>query len=496
MTPGKFTHEAVGGVAWQAFAILANVVVRTIVLIILTRTLTPKDFGLIAAALVVVTITTMLSEVGVSRVLIQRLQLPKALERSAFAISLHLSVIGAAAVFYFAEAISALFQIPELVPFIQFLSVVLIVSSISAVAQALTQRERKFRAMGLIELISFLTGYGLVALLLAHWGFGAWSLAIGHMVQCICKLIGYWWARPPAIGFLPGEGSKELVTTGAGFMFGQAGNMLARQIDYLIVGRTLGAVSLGYYNRAFQFLMLPAQLFGTAASKVLFPSMASIQDDIDRVGRAYTRAIGVIAMLTLPLSGFLIIIGAELVLVLFGETWEAMIVPFQILITSLLFRTSYKISDSVSLALGSMYRRAFRQWIYAAAVAVGAYYGSNWGLSGVAFGVSLGVMLNFLIMTHLAMKLTKIPGMMVLKIHLRHLAISFLYNIPILLVAELARNAGWNNMAILAVTTTAAIAYAGLLWFGFRRLFGSDGIWLQSILVSRLPFLRRFGITE
>ncbi|MDZ4307953.1 lipopolysaccharide biosynthesis protein [Allopontixanthobacter sp.] len=486
----SLTHEAVDGIAWQSFAIGANIILRTIILIILTRTLDPEDFGIIAAAMVIISVTTVLSEIGVARVLVQRLTLTPGIEKSAFAISI-LMGIGASLLIYFTAPLSArLFEMDKLVPYVEFLSLVLVINAVSIIAESLIQRARRFRAMGLIELGSFLAGFGFVALPLAQSGYGAWSLAIGYFVQCVVKLVALLFAHPPKIGLWPREGTRELVTTGAGFMVGQVGNFVARQIDYLIVGRMLGATSLGYYNRAYQFLMLPAQLFGTATAKVLFPSIASIQNEPERVSRAYLRALGQVAMLTLPATGLLVVIAPELVMTLFGEKWQEMIVPFQILVLSLLFRTSYKISDSISLAMGSMYQRAWRQWIYAAAVAAGTFAGYRWGLAGVAVGVSTAVMLNFLIMTNLALAITKVPTRKVIAVHLRHILIACGYSLLIWAAVTAARLQGWSDPVVLGIGLLVGLLLAALIWFGLRGLLGADGKWLEQLLRSRLPFLR------
>ena len=63
------------------------------------------------------------------------------------------------------------------------------------------------------------------------------------------------------------------------------------------------------------------------------------------------------------------------------------VVPFRILALGMLFRTSYKMSDSLARATGSVYRRAWRQGIYAALVFGGAWVGQFWGVAGVAYGI-------------------------------------------------------------------------------------------------------------
>jgi hypothetical protein len=70
---------------------------------------------------------------------------------------------------------------------------------------------------------------------------------------------------------------QELMYFGGGFIAGRICNALARQGDFIVVARWLGAASLGIYQRAYQFMAMPANIFGLALDKVLFPVMAKLQ---------------------------------------------------------------------------------------------------------------------------------------------------------------------------------------------------------------------------
>ena len=108
------------------------------------------------------------------------------------------------------------------------------------------------------------------------------------------------------------------------------------------------------------------------------------------------------------MSVFFLVLAPEIVLLTLGPKWTEVTLPFQILATSLLFRTSYKISDSLTKATGAVYRRAWRQWVYAVLVVLGAFGGQFWGISGVAVGVVTAISTNYLLMAHLSLRLVDI----------------------------------------------------------------------------------------
>ena len=74
----------------------------------------------------------------------------------------------------------------------------------------------------------------------------------------------------------------------------------------------------------------------------------------------------------------------EIVGILLGHRWTAVVAPLQIFALVLLPRTSYKISGSFTRARGAVLGASSRQWLYAAEVIVGCLIGSHFGVVGVA----------------------------------------------------------------------------------------------------------------
>ena len=104
---------------------------------------------------------------------------------------------------------------------------------------------------------------------------------------------------------------------------------------------------------------------------------------------------GLIALIVLPLFAPVILLAPELIRVVLGPHWQPAIAPFQILAIGMLFRTSYKISDSIARSTGAVYRRAWRQVYYALFVVIGAWIGQHWGIAGVAWGTFVAPTFNF-----------------------------------------------------------------------------------------------------
>jgi PST family polysaccharide transporter len=145
---------------------------------------------------------------------------------------------------------------------------------------------------------------------------------------------------------------------------------------------------------------------------------------------------------------------------------------FSVMVFGMFFRTSYKLSDSLARATGAVYRRAWRQGAYAAAVVGGAFVGHWWGIRGVAIGVLAAVVMNFLLMAHLALHLIDMSWRTYATAHAPALALSAVLVVTVGPTAALLRAVGASPIVILesglvvaAVVAVAAIRLAPRLRF-------------------------------
>jgi O-antigen/teichoic acid export membrane protein len=248
------------------------------------------------------------------------------------------------------------------------------------------------------------------------------------------------------------------------------------------------------YDRAYQLMVAPAMLLGQVMDEILFASLARIQEDRSLVAAAYRRSIVGVAFVMLPLTAVAWTLAPEIVYVLLGPAWSGVTMPFRILALGTLFRTSYKISDSLTRALGAMYRRAWRQWAYAAFVIGGAIIGQHWGLAGVAWAVLLALAVNVLLQAHLVMKLVPFTWSDLLAAHGPALLTATFLGVPAFATAQLLRAVlHLPPLGVLSGTLVAVIGLLAAVFAFWRRPFlGQDGTWLvaQIIEFSRKPLRR------
>ncbi|MEX2232409.1 MAG: lipopolysaccharide biosynthesis protein [Cyclobacteriaceae bacterium] len=456
-TSKTLTQRTFAGFLWVGLGSGVQVVLKIGVLAVLARLITPNDFGLMGIALIVIEFAKMISHMGVGPALVQRKEVERRHLVTGFTLSLLIGGFFAFLLLLTSPYIAVFFGMPELKKALQVLSVVFVIDSFTLIAQALMQRSMKFKMSSAIEVTSYIIGYGAVGIFLGHLGWGVWALVAASLGQSLVLTALLLFVQPfPKVFGFELKAFRELIFFGGGFTIAKIANYLATQGDNLVVGRMLGATALGIYGRAYQFMVMPASLFGNALDKALFPAMAKVQDHQARLAKAYLTGVSLIALIAFPCSIMMFFLAPEIVMLLLGPDWTEVILPFQILACSLFFRMSYKMSDSLSRATGTVYRRAWRQIIYAVMVLTGSYIGQLWGVYGVACGVAVALVGNFLLMASLSLQLTNITWFEMLKAHKQGMILGIINGVVTYALVTLSRMNNFPELMTLIITAAGA----------------------------------------
>lgn len=463
----------------------AEAVLKIIVLLVLARLLVPSEFGVVSAALTVVALAEVTARIGVAPSIVQVKTLTRDHVATGMAATLASGVLIAGVVFAISEPVAALYRMPRVQPLIEVFSLLFIIKGAGLVGEALLLRGMRFRQLALLQVLSYLFGYAVVAVSMAWLGFGPWSLVAGHLWQATLQSCGYLWLarRELAIGF-SWTVFKDMFRFGLGVTLTQIGSFVAQNADYLVVGRWLGEEALGYYSRAYLLLKQASQLVGNAGNHVLFPTLATIQEDRTRLERGFNRAISLVALIHLPLTGLLVVCASEIVHVLMGPQWDPAVLPFRILVIVLFFRTSYRLIGAALRATGRVYVSAVWQWAYAGAVALGAFAGKSFGLGGVAAGVSAAVVFCYFFGLVLFRFSVGVSGGESVRRVVWHGALGLFLAAGLAAFRHILLAYGLHEWLVLALTALLFLAVFLGSFLAFPRLFGPEGELLRGRLLG------------
>lgn len=394
----NLTEKTFIGMMWIIIGKMGSFILQTSVTIILARLLSPTDYGTVSAALVIINFCDVFLIHTIPPVIIQKLNPDERYFESTRTFSLLLGCFLTIMCILLSESISRFFGINNLSLIIKVLSIVFIIESLSLVDDAYYQKKLLFKYISIRRLISYFIGYGVIGIILAINGFGTWSLIFAYITQ---SLVNYIFMRAnrkitSKFGFDKNI-FRELLNKSFGYTISRLGTFFALQGDNFIIGKFLGAESLGVYGKAYQFFSMPVSYIGEMFEKGLFSALSNCQDDRSKFNNYFLRLFTLNLLTILPISIYIFIYSSEIIIFLLGYDWIEAIGPFKILSIGIIFRIMYKMCESILKSLGYIYIKAFIECIYAASVIVGALIGVNNGLLTVCKFVLFAVIVNFII---------------------------------------------------------------------------------------------------
>lgn len=453
---GSLTSRTVRGFAWALVGTVGQAMLQTISMVVLARLLTPKEFGTATAAGLLMTLSQVVTQMGVGPALVQRKGLTDAEVSAAFWTTVTAATGVAGVLFAAAHLVNPLVGLPADSQLLRLTCLSLVLSAVAATPMALLQRRMQLRETALVDIVALGPVSIGTAIVLAWLGLGAASIVLAQIAAGLVQVSGYHLlARPSLRPTSPRatlRTARPLLGYGLGYSLSLLGNQFALQADNLVTANVLGTRQLGLYARAYQLLTQPANMIGTATDKALFPSMARVKDDGERLRTAYVRSTSLVALVTLPSTVLFFVLAPEIIGLLLGSQWNAAVAPFRVLVLVLMPRASYRISGSLTRATGAVYGGAWRQWLYAVEVFVLSGIGSHWGVSGVAAGASIAICLHFLVMLHFSQRVA--AGLMgeVLRMYVKHVPLTVAAVVVTQLIASGMRHVGSPFLLTIVVT--------------------------------------------
>jgi len=142
----------------------------------------------------------------------------------------------------------------------------------------------------------------------------------------------------------------------AGFSFWSWANSMTALVqgrsDTIIIGGYLNPTAVGLYSVGGEVGSLATTELLSPITNALFAGFSSARRTGEGVGRAYLRAISVVALVVLPASAGVALIARPLMLLAFGARWDAAVPLVQVFACVGVFRVGGAISGALLMAEG------------------------------------------------------------------------------------------------------------------------------------------------
>ena len=186
-----YKQQSLISVKWCYAGSLVPKIISPIIFFLLARWLSPKDFGLIAVAYLVISLIEMSREAGTSRAIIQSDLDEKTIFSISFVVNCILGIVSFTILYAAAPLIAKFFQSSESSAILRILGIQILLSSLSLSYQSIIKKRIDFKKLFFINTIPSATQI-FITLPLAYFGFGVWSIVYGHLTASLfyCTALG------------------------------------------------------------------------------------------------------------------------------------------------------------------------------------------------------------------------------------------------------------------------------------------------------------------
>jgi O-antigen/teichoic acid export membrane protein len=324
-------QKTASGLFWSFSDLVANQGIQFIIQVILARLLLVEDFGLIGMITIFIAISTSFIDSGFSQALIREQEAKQEDFSTVFLFNLAMACGLYIILFLSAPLVGDFFREPRLIAILRVLSLVLIINSFGLIQRVMLVRRIDFKTQTKISIIASVTS-GIVAIVLAYFGFGAWSLVIRtltmqFLVAFLLSISNKW---KPSLVFSV-HSFKRLFRFGSRLLVSGLINTIYVNIYYVIIGRFFSATDLGYYTNAKKLEETTSMAVTGALQRVSYPVLSSMQSEESRLKAGFAKIIRTSTYLNFPIMVFLAAIASSLIGLVFGVKWLPSVPYFQIL---------------------------------------------------------------------------------------------------------------------------------------------------------------------
>ncbi len=292
-----------------------------VVSMVLARLLTPADYGTIALLTIFIAIASCLADSGFGTALVQKKDATELDFNSVFYLSLCVSGLLYAGLYFAAPLIAYFYQTPVLVPVLRVLALSLIFNAVNSIQSAELQRKLLFHLSFRISLIGSLTT-GIVGVTLAFCGYGVWALVWSQLTGGIVGVLTRWYfiAWRPKWMFSWGV-LKGLFSFGWKMAVSALIDTAYINLYGLLIGRFYTRAELAFVNKGRNIPELVMSSVNGTLLHVTFPALVQIQDRRDVLREAMRKMIRVSTFCVFPLMTGCACCAESLIFLLFGEQW-------------------------------------------------------------------------------------------------------------------------------------------------------------------------------
>jgi O-antigen/teichoic acid export membrane protein len=366
--------------AWVTVQTVLTQIIGLALFAVQAPLLGPTAFGLFSFVMVFISLCEIVLGSGATDALLSIATIESRHYAVVTTVSLLVALALGVAIFAAASPLAAFCGQPALVPLFRWMAVLPVINAFGPAPNAATKRDMLFRPLAVRAIVGQLAG-GIVGVVLALRGYGAWALVWQAIIQRLVSVLILWLAVPIKLRFTWSRSHfREVWKFAAPVILSSVMGWAWGQIPRLVLGLFLGPTDLGLFSMAARLndIVVQAAIFpSTAVARVSLRHLAANTEARDA---AIHRVLFRMSALCFPLC----IGGAAALPALFhvwlDPRWAGAIVPSQLMLLSCVPLVAAYMSSAVLLASNQQPADAFLSTLQAVLIALFALVSAPFGL--------------------------------------------------------------------------------------------------------------------
>jgi O-antigen/teichoic acid export membrane protein len=324
MTTEPVRHRGMGfhmlrGSAWMIALRWAMRLIGVISTIILARLLTPRDFGIVAVAMILVGLFEMLNLTGQGLAIVRHEAPTREHYDSAWTVSVLIGIGIAISILIVAPFTKIYFHEPKSIIVMQCLALRAFLGGLENIGTVDFTRDLRFDRFFIYNVGTKILQFSLTVVL-AFVLKNYWALVAGILVGQLSRTILSYVMSPfrPRLSFAK---TTEIWGFSIWTFARSVAGYLQTQVDNIAIGGIGGAALMGRYTVAKDIAASPTQEIINPMVTALFPVMSKYRSDPAQLKRLYLRMLGWSAIICASTSVGVTMVADDFVAVILGPKW-------------------------------------------------------------------------------------------------------------------------------------------------------------------------------
>lgn len=446
------------GIIYNLIGTYSGLVIQILITAILSRLLTPEEYGIVAIMQVFIVFVNVIINAGLGPAIIQNKKLNDEDNSVLFNFSIMLSIIVTILFGLFGLIMAKIYSNSIFIQLAWYQAISVLFFGIATVPTAVLNKNKQFKLTNFSKVFSNFAA-GIVAVYFAFRHFGVYALLINSIVSAAINFfLVFSFSNIKLIKKIDFQPIKIVWDFSKNQFLFSLSNYFSSNFDNLLIGKFLGGTALANYNKSYNLLLMPNLLFSGIVGPVLQPVLSEHQENVELIKSVTYRIIHFLALFCLPLSVFLSMTSKQIIYIFYGDQWGEAVVPFSLLglsswtfVISTIMGTVMQSRNQISLAVRSSFITTPLLILF---IFLGMMFGSLVSVSGA---LTIGLLVNFGITSFMLVRYSLFSSLRELfKQFINPLVLSLLIFVGLKMVGSIKQVSVFEEL-IINVLTSAVI---------------------------------------